>query len=103
MRWKGIRFDRGWLRSEGPQDSAVKASSRKRIESLTTDPLTPDYFGGCCGGVCCTEGVCPGTGVIAGFFAAGLFFVAGFFAGSVSSTTVFFGGVAGIAAWAALK
>src|SRR5579864_9484133 len=97
-----------------PQPLQPCHEGRGKIRALTLqanasapEPLTgrtPPYCGGgCVGGVCCPAGVCPAAGVVAGFFAAGFFFTAGFFAGSVSSTTVFFGGVAGIAACAALK
>src|ERR1700722_2531425 len=55
----------------------------------------------CGGGVVCGAGVAAG-GVI-GFFATGFFFTAGFLGGSLSSTTVFFGGAAGMAACAVFK
>src|SRR5208337_4945036 len=53
------------------------------------------------GGV--VAGVVPGAVVPAGFFATGFFFTTGFFSGSLSSTTVFFGGAAGTAACAVFR
>src|SRR5580692_2066639 len=64
------------------------------------------YCLGCAGGFCAggvVAGVVPDGVVVAGFFATGFFFTAGFFGGSVSSTTVFFGGSVGIAACAVFR
>ena len=51
------------------------------------------FAGACAGGV-----VCPAVGVALFGFGAAFFFGAGFFGGSVSSTTIFFGGSAAVCA-----
>src|SRR5579862_3356349 len=65
-------------------------------------PAPHEIYWGLEGEACgCAGGACPG--VVAGVLGFGFFFTAGFFGGSLSSTTVFLGGVAGMAACAVFR
>ena len=63
----------------------------------------PQIYCGFDAGGGCAGGVCPAGGFVVDGLAGFFFRTAGFFGGSVSSTTIFFGGAAGIAACAVFK
>src|ERR1700722_20205069 len=92
MRWKGYQIRR-----------QISVCGISTLQQCCAKRPYCGLVGGCCG----AGGVWPGAGVVvvgvAGFTTGFFFFTAGFLAGSVSSNTIFLGGAAGIAAWAAFR
>src|SRR5271167_1900291 len=83
----------------------LPASATQLKPGFFRKPVAESCYCGLGGGGFCAGGVVAGAVLagVAGFFTTGFFFATGFFGGSLSSTTVFFGGSTGIAACAVFK
>src|SRR5580704_3320880 len=92
MRKEGYQIRRPAFRPPVANVDFPAAGNRRRLS----------YWGLGGAGEAGAGAVVPGA-VLAGFFAAGFFLTTGFLGGSLSSTTSFFGGAAGIAACAVFR